>query len=87
MRLIFRNVDRRELSLRYRSASRYVGTYCLSVTEGLDRERERESCVISRASANDPELRYRFSSSQKKKKKREFYVMDRSSRDNATQSR
>lgn len=85
MRLIFRNVDRRELSLRYRSASRYVGTYCLSVTEGLDRE--RESCVISRASANDPELRYRFSSSQKKKKKREFYVMDGSSRDNATQSR
>lgn len=39
VRLIFRNVDRRELSLRYRSASRYVGTYCLSVTEGLDRER------------------------------------------------
>lgn len=65
MRLIFRNVDRRELSLRCRSASRYVGTYCLSVTEGLD----RESCVISRASANDPELRYRFSSSQRKKKR------------------
>lgn len=72
VRLIFRNVDRRELSLRYRSASRYVGTYCLSVTEGLDRERERESCVISRASANDPELRYRFSrhTDRVKRKKR-----------------